>query len=261
MVVKQKYLSNILVFVFLVFITSSFCNETITIATGEYPPFLSQELLFSGVGLKIISEAFESEGVTVTYGFFPWQRSYHYVVSGEWDASATWSYNIEREKDVTYSDPLYHSTYVLFHRKENPINWNTLTDLKQFSLGATKSYTYTPEFYKAIEDSILTVDFVASDELNLKKLAAKRFDAVPMNIDVGYYLIHSKLSKKEALTITHHPNRFSSKPTHLVFSKKNPRTPELLRKFNRGLKKLNDSGAIDQYLKESRRGLYMKMLE
>ncbi|MGL1901506.1 MAG: transporter substrate-binding domain-containing protein [Fibrobacterales bacterium] len=258
---KQLYLSYTLVFVLLFSCTTSFCNDTITIATGEYPPFLSQELQFSGVGLKIISEIFESEGVTVIYGFFPWKRSYHYVASGEWDASATWSYKIEREKDVKYSDPLYHSTYVLFHRKENPVNWNTLSDLKQFSLGATKSYTYTSEFYKAIEDSILTVEFAASDEMNLKKLVGKRFDAVPLNIDVGYYLLHSKFTKKQTLTITHSPQRFSSKPTHLIFSKKNPRTPELLKKFNRGLQKLKDSGAIDQYLKESRRGLYMKILE
>ncbi len=45
---------------------------------------------------------------------------------------------------------------------------------------------------------------------------------------------------------------------HLVISKKIENGEALLSTFNKGLKKLTESGKVEQYLMESRSGLYQK---
>lgn len=244
-------------FIFLV-ISSKANAETIRIATGEYPPFLSEKLKHNGVGLRIIKEAFELEGITVEYGFFTWARAYDNVKNGSWDASATWSHKPARDNDVYFSNALYQSNYAFFHLKTYEFDWLSLDDLKGIKIGATLSLTYTPEFYKAAEQGKLTVDFAKSDLVNLKKLLSGRFEIFPMNIDVAYSLLANEFTKQEMELITHHTHPFSSMPTFLVFSKKSPRSQHLIEVFNRGLKKLRDSGKIEQYFEESRRGEYTK---
>jgi len=56
-------------------------EEKIRIATGEYEPFLSENLKHNGVGLRIIREAFALEGGEVEYGWYPWKRA---CPSEEW---------------------------------------------------------------------------------------------------------------------------------------------------------------------------------
>ena len=101
-------------------------EEIIRITTGEHPPYLSENLKYNGVGLRIIREAFALEGVTVEYGFFPWKRSYKLAKQGEWDASATWGHNIERDNDFYFSEPLYPAISAFFHLKSYKFHWNTL---------------------------------------------------------------------------------------------------------------------------------------
>ena len=78
-------------FLSLIFSSSLSANETIRIANGEWPPYLSKELKHYGVASRIVAEAFALEGVKVKYGFFPWGRAYAVVQRGEWDGSVIWT--------------------------------------------------------------------------------------------------------------------------------------------------------------------------
>ena len=247
----------LLFLIWAVSLSKGFAEETIRISTGEFPPFLSKHLKHNGAGLRIIREAFALKGVKVEYGFFPWKRAYLYVKDGKWDASATWARKTERDKYLYFSDPLYQSTYAFFHLKDYQFDWNTLDDLEGINIGATGSYTYTPEFYQAIEEGRLKVEFVSSDEQNFKKLLAGRIKIFPSNIDVGYDLLAKKFSMQEIESIVHHRKPFLSVPTHLVFSKRVKKNKRLLALFNQGLKQLRDSGKVDQYFEESRKGDYI----
>ena len=238
---------------------SSYCiaEEVIRITTGEHSPYLSENLKYNGVGLRIIREAFALEGVKVEYGFFPWKRSYKLAKQGEWDASATWGYNIERDHDFYLSDPLYPATAAFFHLKSYKFHWNTLDDLKGIFIGATQTYAYTPEFLEAIKKQSLNIELISSDETNLRKLLKGRIDIFPLNIDVAYALLASKFTQHERESITYHPRPLYSIYTHVIFSKKIKKNIRMRELFNKGLKRLKESGKLDQYLKESKRVDYI----
>jgi polar amino acid transport system substrate-binding protein len=233
-------------------------EETIRISTGEFPPYLSENLAHNGVGLRIIKEAFALEGVKVEYGFFPWKRSYKLAKTGEWDASATWGHNADRDKHFYFSDPLYPARSVFFHLKSYQFDWNTLEDLKGISIGATQTYAYTPEFLEAIDKQTLNIELIASDEINFKKLLKGRTNIFPLNIDVAYALLANKFTLHERESITYHPRELYSIQSHLIFSKKNERNIRMLALFNSGLKRLRVSGKFGEYFEGIQRGEYVK---
>ena len=50
--------------------------EKITLANGEWAPYLSKGLKHSGYMSHIVSEAFAEEGIEVEYVFLPWKRGF-----------------------------------------------------------------------------------------------------------------------------------------------------------------------------------------
>lgn len=235
----------------IVIVISSDCiaHETIRISTGEFPPYLSENLKDNGIGLRIIREAFALEGIKVEYGFFPWKRSYKLAKQGEWDATATWGYNAEREKNFYFSDPLYPAISAFFHLKSFKFDWKHLSNLKGLTIGATETYAYTPEFLAAIENKSLNVELISSDELNFRKLLKGRIDIFPLNIDAAHALLDNNFTKQERDLITFHPLELYRIQTHLLFSNKVTRNVRMLAAFNKGLKRLKESGQFSEYFK------------
>jgi len=88
-----------------------FAEERISIAIGEWPPFISENLKHYGVVPRIVTEAFALGNVKVDYGFFPWKRAMEYANEGDWDGSAVWGYTSERGKTLLYSDPVRTEKY------------------------------------------------------------------------------------------------------------------------------------------------------
>ena len=134
---------------------------------------------------------------------------------------------------------------------------NRLDDLKGISIGATETYAYTPEFLQAMKNGSLHVELLSSDELNFRKLLKGRIEIFPLNIVVAHALLASKFTRQEIASITYHPRALYSIQTHLLFSKKVTKNMRLLKLFNKGLKRLKDSGKFNQYFKESQRSDYI----
>lgn len=238
-------------------IAGSQAEEVVRLANGEWPPFTSEQLKHDGVYSHIVSEAFALEGVKVEYGFFPWKRSYIYTQEGDWDGSLTWARTPDKEQEVFFSDSVFHHTKVFFHLKDVPFDWNSIEDLKGFTIGVANEYTYGDEFDQAVKDGILTVESVPRDLQNIHKLLAGRFDIFPSDIDVVYELLQTNFSSEDIARVTHHPKPIQETGTCVIFTKVPPeRSQHLLELFNSGLKKLKESGRYDQMLEASRRGEY-----
>ena len=112
------------------------------------------------------------------------------------------------------------------------------------------------EFDKAEKSGLITVDRTSTESHNFKKLAANRIDAVVAEIDTGYEIMHRLLKPEQVESIIVSPQKIASFSNHLVISKKIKNGEELLSTFNKGLKQLTESGKVDQYIMESRNGLY-----
>lgn len=234
-------------------------EKTIRLTNGEFPPYFSEALKYDGFCSQIVREAFASEGVTVTYGFYPWKRAYVLSAEGYWDGSVGWRYSEDRNAKHYYSDqPICQGKIVFFHRKNFPFHWESFLDLKNVNIGVTLGYGYTQSFQNALANGIITVDTAAEDVLNFRKLLVGRIDIFPNDLDVGYNELRTALSVEERQQITHHLQEVGAIDYHLILSKQKKSNAHMIKVFNRGFERLKASGRYDQILDEARQSGFRK---
>ena len=221
--------------------------EPLTISVGDWPPFFVEDEPGQGSVAQLVRDVFAEQGYDVTFHFLPWKRAYREAAIGERDATAIWMYKEERENDFVYSDAVMKERFVLFHRNDQPIKWDSLEDLAGLTLGASIGYSYGPEFDAAVEDGTLTVERESSTELNIRKLLFGRIDAFPEEINVGYYILRRETDQPDTRQITHHPRALLENESFLLFPRNAPNTDKLLAAFNEGLQAFRDSGRYNRY--------------
>lgn len=232
-------------------------GETVRLTNGEWPPYLSEQFKHFGLASRIVTEAFALEGVKVEYGFFPWARSLKLAEDGDWAGSVVWRASEDRAEKFYISDEVVPDKVVFFYLKRNPFDWKTVASLKGVRIGATLSYQYGPAFDAAAAARQIDVERAPTDETNMRKLLGERFQVFPINVDVGYHMLRLHFKEEQIALFTHHPRPVTEEPLRLLLSKKVVGNEQLMNLFNRGLKRLRESGKIDQYTAESRSGLYM----
>jgi polar amino acid transport system substrate-binding protein len=228
-------------------------QRVVRLASGEWPPFLSQHLPHYGIASRIVTEAFAVQDIRVQYGFFPWRRSLRLAQSGEWDGTALWLKSEARMRDFYFSEPVMHAEYVFFHRKTMPFDWAQITDLVEHRIGISNDYFYGEEFERAVKDGLVNVESVPTDELNFRKLLGGRIDLFPMDRVAGNALLRERFTPEESGLLTFHPSPLYRDAMYLLLSRKRPQNRQLIRTFNAGLEKLRASGKLEAYLKEALR--------
>ncbi len=245
------------IFLFLCISNGIFAEETIRLTNGEWLPYLSETLKHHGVASRIVTEAFALEGIKVEYVFLPWKRAYENARYGEYDGSVVWSRSPEREKDFYYSDVIIDGISVFFHLKSYPFDWKTIQDLKGIQVGGTLGYHYAL-LEEAEKSGLIKIERAKTDKHNFLKLLYGHIEIFQLDRELGYYLLNKSFKPEEVVLFTHHPKPIVRDTYHLILSKKNEKNKRMLVLFNRGLKRLRESGKVDQYIAESLRGEYIK---
>lgn len=232
-------------------------RETISIATGEYIPWASQKGPHNGFIGHIITEAFRRQGIDVTFEYYLWARSYEQARQGLHNAASYWICSEERQRDFFCSDPVAEEDIVFFHQKTTPLDdWNSLDDLRLYSIGATIGYTYTKEFWAAAESGMLRVSTVPEDEQNFNMLALNRIDLCLMGPVAGLTLLRQKFPKAIRESITYNPKPLATTRLSLLFPKVHKDSVRLMLMFNEGLKQIRAEGIYDRYMADLLAGKY-----
>ncbi|MFN4238792.1 MAG: substrate-binding periplasmic protein [Vogesella sp.] len=218
-------------------------GQALRIATGELPPYATQERPDQGVALQIVRRAFALAGHTVEYHFMPWTRALEETANARWDATAYWGYNPARNSRFLSSDTVLTEQWVFVHRRDMPFDWKALSDLQPYRLAIIANYTYTPEMWRLLQQGKLQSDATPDDLLALRKLLARRVDVVPIERNVACYLLSRHFALAQAEKLHAHPRRLTDQfTTHLLLPLSRPGSAGLLADFNRGLQQLKASG-------------------
>lgn len=238
-------------------IAPAHAEETITLTTGEYPPYTSESFRYGGVLTRICTEAFALEGVRVKYSYFPWIRSMDALKGKEFVGSLGWRRMPEREEHLLFSDPIMDEDEVFFYRKGILFDWETLDDVGALRIGVTLGYAHIDILEEAVEKKGGRLDKAPNETMSFQKLVRGRVDIVPASPSVGYYILQSEFLPGTAELITHHARPVISGGLHLIVSKDFPGGKKWIDRFNRGLSKLKESGEYDRFIDESLRGEYI----
>lgn len=221
-------------------------GETITLSNGEWLPYLSQSLPHHGAVSRIVTEAFALEGITVKYVFRPWPRAYAEAQRGLVAGSVVWSVgepDTERAREFFASDTVLESHSVFFHRKGFDFRWKTDDDLVGVRIGGVAGYEYRFEAVPGIK-----IERAQTEELNLRKLVAGRVDVVPASLDVGRYILRTRFKPEESASITVAQGRYYTTHYRLIMRRADAANAGYIERFNRGLRKLKESGKYNEYI-------------
>ncbi|MES2296267.1 MAG: transporter substrate-binding domain-containing protein [Pseudomonadota bacterium] len=232
---------------------SARADPVVTLSNGEWPPYMSEHARQQGAVSQIVREAFALEGVKVKYVFRPWKRAMVEAERGEVDGSVVWSTGSAgsaRERLFYFSDVVIESSTVFFHLKSTRFDWNNYADLAQVSIGGTAGYEYL------FEGANIKIERAASDDINFRKLLAGRFTIFPSDLYGGQALLKEHFTPDEIARITHHPKPYDVTRYHLLMARKLKANAHYIELFNRGLKRLRESGKYGEIIGAMQRGEY-----
>jgi polar amino acid transport system substrate-binding protein len=249
----------------LIFIISSVYSQAfaqkpvVTLANGEWEPYLSKNLVHQGFASHVVSRAFEIYGIDVQYKWYDsfWKRAYKDAKDGVVNGSLVWSKKPEREIEMFFSDPVFEGKRdVFFYLKKNPFSWDSIDDLKGKIFGGTIGYNYGESFEDAEKQGLFKVVRIKNDVLNFKALLLGRMDAFIAGEKAGYKALNENFSKREIEQVTHHKKPIRVSTYHLILSRQILENRDLIKAFNYGLQELKKSGEYDEMLKNFEKGFY-----
>lgn len=218
--------------------------EPLALATGEWPPFMSEQLPNGGFVTEIVRQALAEVGATPRLSYYPWARAMAQVQSGPELGSLAWYRNPERERLFHFSEAVFMERQLLFFRRRQPLPWTRLADLQGRRIGLTTGYFYGEDLMQAERERLFTIDRAPSDERSLRKLLLGRVDAAVVSHEVGRYLLATRFTEAEAIQIGWHARPINEGPLCLIFARQ-PAGLAWRDRFDRGLLALRRSGRVE----------------
>lgn len=254
---KNRLFVYLSVMIALLWNSPSFAGDTVRITTGEFPPYVSENLKHQGLVTRIVREAFRLVDMEAQFKFFPWKRSKNLVKIGAWDACSFWAKMPSIEKNFHVSDTLVEGPLVFFHSRKTDFDWQNVEDLQEYRIGGVLGNVYGPAIASAEKAGKIDIYRLPGEKEAMKLLVNGGIEIFPVNREAGFYLLHKNFPGKKLREITYHPKPIRISDYALIFSKKPEKSKKLVERFNTGLKKLKESGRYEKYLKESREGAYI----
>jgi polar amino acid transport system substrate-binding protein len=235
----MRHLSALVIALMIVCSPAIAAERTLNIVAYDYPPYFSKDLENGGFMAEIIVEAFKRSGHDVEILFLPWKRALEGIKNGKHDGLFTIWYRPEREEWFIYSDPLPANQLGFYKRKDQNFSFETIEDLKPYTIGVGRGYALPPGF----EEASLKISEVKDDEVSLRKLHKGRVDLVLTDKILGKYIIDTRIpeaiSDLEWLEPAVHIDI-----QYLVISKKAPDYDDILASFNEGLAAMRADGTL-----------------
>lgn len=184
-------------FGFLLVSLLTFGQETLVIATDEWPPFrIFEGDKIVGLDIDLWNEISRRLGVKIKFERYPWARALKKMEDGEVDAMGGLAKTLEREAFIKYSSiPYYTCTTRFYLQKGKGSSLSTYENLYNFnSIGVVIGSFYYEPFNS---DKKIKKNSVATEEQLLKLLESKRIDAIiGTECQVDYELKKMNLSNK-----------------------------------------------------------------
>lgn len=217
-------------------------DDSFVVTTEEWPPFVSSEMPRNGWAMEVARAALEPQGYDVTLELVPWARAMRCAKSGRCDGLYLSYYVEERTEWAAFSDPIGELRTGLFKLRERDIAFETLEDLRPYTIGITRGAAVSEEFDSA---DYLRKAPVAHDSVNLKKLLRGRVDLVVAAEPVLKHLIRTTLPEAQHDAFKFMSPHLSVQTLHMAISKNSPGYERKLRDFNEGLARIRADGTYD----------------
>lgn len=194
------------------------------LASLDWLPYVGATLEREGWSSFVAETAARQAGYRTVIEYFPWTRAMQLgAKDSRYAGYFPAYYTEERTHHCHFSAPIGTSTVGLAYLKNTPLQWQSLQDLSSLRIGVVAGFSNGPAFDALVKEGKLTVDTSPNDMLNLRKLLARRVDAVVIDRLVMRYLLLTEQSiKREREQFAFHAKPLAELALHICFQ----RSPE-----------------------------------
>ncbi len=243
---KRVWIFTLSVSVLFAALSSFAAAETITIVAEDafYPYCGEMNGTAQGISVDIVSSAFETAGVDVTYTIMPYIRGLERVKNGKHLAVFNTVRDDENRDDYFWPDEELLTARDLYYARDDFRGQITsVEDLEEKKLGLTEAYQYG----EAIDNnnSLLKV-WSRSDDVNVRKLVAGRVDVIILTEWTAPVLINTLNVRGKIKPVgTVAENRL-----FLAFSREHQDGRRYYELFQQGMAEIQQNGTYDRILQK-----------
>ncbi|MEK2645883.1 substrate-binding periplasmic protein [Bdellovibrio sp. BCCA] len=235
-------------FSFLISLVISFTGgtalaETWVVATLDWPPYICSSCPQNGAAADAIRKVLSKKGITIEFVFSPWVQAQ----KNGGKPSYVGYYPAWKEEVLPgfySSEALFTSPVVFLQRKDKPLKWKELKDLKGKTFAVTQGYGNTEEFNHLVQKKMIKVMPLLSETATIEKLVEGLVDGVLIDYRVAQYYLKNN-STKYAGVLEINPKIIETKSLFFSFNEHNK---EKIRILNDAAEKINFSKIVDEYV-------------
>jgi polar amino acid transport system substrate-binding protein len=149
----------------------------IAVDSGNAPFMYEKDNQAAGLYPLLIQDAFKRMSVAATVEAYPWKRALAMGESGEVGIGGIYKTET-RLKIYDYSAPLFSEKLLIYVKKGNGFEFNSVNDLEGRTLGVMSGWSYGDTFDQAKAQGLFKVQEVSTDAANFEKLLLGRVDGV-----------------------------------------------------------------------------------
>ncbi|EMQ2878741.1 transporter substrate-binding domain-containing protein [Vibrio navarrensis] len=165
--------------------------ETLTLTSLEWPPYSSASLPQYGASVAVVSAALNAVGHNLEVEFYPWERAVYLARHDTRYVGYFPEYFFDTDS-LLFSNAIGFGPLGFVERKDAPIHWHQLQDLKPYVIGVVRGYVNTPALDSMIANGELKVSLVSNDLQNLGKVGLGRISLAVIDQHVfQYFLEHT----------------------------------------------------------------------
>lgn len=162
--------------------------ETLTLTSLEWPPYSSASMPQYGASVAVVSAALNAVGHHLEVEFYPWERAVYLARHDTRYAGYFPEYFFDTDS-LLFSSSIGSGPLGFVERRDTPINWHELQELKPYVIGVVRGYVNTPELDNMIANGELKAEMVSNDLQNLGKVGLGRVSLAVMDRYVFQYLL------------------------------------------------------------------------
>jgi polar amino acid transport system substrate-binding protein len=221
-------------------------DDVLPLATGEWPPYTSEQLPENGFLTELMAIIVGEMGMKPEFFFLPWPRATIITKQGGVFGAFPYAITVERQKDFYFSEVIHSDTAYMFYHKtrfaDKPV-FKTVEELRQFNVAALRGDNIS----RYLKENQVNLQELTTPEQLLLMLQKDRVDMVAIEKKVGLSTI-KHLFPEQLREFVMLDKPLLSTGSSLMVSKQYPNALTLLKQFNEALLKIQQNGTYERVL-------------
>ena len=192
---------------------------------------------------RLVIRAFERSGNQVEdLQWLPWKRGYEHAKAVVVDATFPYGWTAERAEDFDYSSPFFPVQDLAWVKADSKLALKTKEDIRGTTFCRARGYANFGILAELMKQKAIRRETPSSMAICFKLLSIGRVDFVSATLGDAEGAIRDAGIAPESVRRTDLVT--AEIKLYLIVSKKHPDGSEILRRFNRGLADLENSGEL-----------------